>query len=61
MNKWDLDKYLDILELRYVEGLTFEAIGQRYNVTRARAQAIVKKAKRFADKKYYCNSLDWLC
>jgi RNA polymerase sigma factor (sigma-70 family) len=60
MNKWNLDKYLDVLELRYVKGLTLEAIGKEYGVTKERARQIIKKAKRYIDKKYYYDSLDWL-
>jgi DNA-binding transcriptional regulator LsrR (DeoR family) len=60
MNNWDLDKYLDVLELRYVKGLTFEVIGKKYNISKSRAKAVVEKAKRYVDKKYYYDSLDWL-
>ena len=60
MNHWDFNKYLDVLELRYVKGLTFEMIGKKYNISRARAKAVVEKAKKCVDQKYYYDSLDWL-
>lgn len=59
MNKWDLNSYLDVIELRYVKGLTFQDIGKKYNISRARAKAVVDKAKRYISKKYYFNSLNW--
>jgi DNA-binding transcriptional regulator LsrR (DeoR family) len=59
LNKWDINNYLDIIELRYVKGLTFQDIGKKYNISRARAKAVVDKAKRYIAKKYYYNSLNW--
>jgi hypothetical protein len=59
MTKWGFNEYLDVIELRYVHGLTFESIGKKYNISRARSRAVVKQAKRYIDKKYYYNSLKW--
>jgi DNA-directed RNA polymerase sigma subunit (sigma70/sigma32) len=59
MTKWGFNEYLDVIELRYVHGLTFEAIGKEYGITKERARQVNKKAKKYIDKKYYYNSLKW--
>jgi DNA-directed RNA polymerase sigma subunit (sigma70/sigma32) len=59
INKWNLDGYLDILELRYSKGLTLKAIGKEYGVTQERARQVVLKAKRFVDAHYRRKSISW--
>lgn len=58
-NKWNLDGYLNIIELRYSKGMTLKAIGKEYGVTQERARQILLKAKRFADDYYRRKSIKW--
>jgi DNA-directed RNA polymerase sigma subunit (sigma70/sigma32) len=37
------DRDVDIIHLRYVDGLTLDAIGRRYGLTRQRVMQIVHK------------------
>ena len=52
MNIWTENKCYDVFLMRYLDGLTFKAIGKNYNISGTRARYIIQNTKRILRKKY---------
>lgn len=52
MNSWSEDNMFDVFLMRYVDGLTYKKVGEKYNVSKERIRQVTFKTKSILRRKY---------
>jgi len=55
MNIWSENDMIDIFLMRYVNGLTYKAISEKYNISSERIRQIICKIRFIFRRKYKIN------
>lgn len=55
MNIWSENDMIDIFLMRYVDGLTYNAISKKYNISGERIRQIISKIRFIFRRKYKVN------